>query len=573
MIVILLFKINWLCLQSNIYQMATKSTLAGALKKLNKLILLDKRDLGSIYFFAIVAGIISLIMPLGIQSIINFVMAAQLSTSVVVLIAFVIAAVILNGIIQLKQMQVIERIRQKIFSRYSLEFSDTIPKIQLETVDDYYLPELTNRFFDTVNLSKSIEKILLDIPTAVMQIVVGLILISFYHPVFIAFGALLVILLLIIMRVTSAEGFKTSMAASDRKYELVGWLQEIARGINTFRYSKGTALHMRKTDNILTSYLEQRTSHFKILEMQFKSLVSFKVLIISAMLIVGTYLLLNQQINIGQFIAVDIVILLIITSIEKLIANMDNIFSSLTALEKLGKIVDRDVEVGGQFIYKVENGCEINFNNVSYTYPDGSSALNNVNIQINNEEITVIQGASGAGKSSTIKLLSGGYENFEGSININDIPIGNYDLNSLRKCTGILLQQQDIFEGTVLDNITMGHQGIPMNKIVELSKLVGLDEFIGAGKKGFDTMIEPTGKRLSRIVKQQLLLMRALAGRHSLLLLEAPFKHLDPKVASDVLDFIKSQKVTAIIVAESIEWAKAADQIILLEDGVATKIK
>ncbi len=553
--------------------MAIESSLAGALKKLNKLILLDKRDLGTIYFFAIVAGVISLIMPLGIQSIINFVMAAELSTSVVVLITFVIAAVILSGIIQLKQMQVIERIRQKIFSRYSLEFSDTIPKIQLERVDDYYLPELTNRFFDTINLSKGIEKILLDIPTAIMQILVGLILISFYHPVFIAFGALLVVILILIMRVTSAEGFRTSMEASEKKYEIVGWFQELARGINTFRYSKGTELHMRKTDQILTSYLKQRTAHFKILETQFKSLVSFKVLIISAMLIVGTILLLNQQINIGQFIAADIVILLIVSSIEKLIANMDNVFSCLTALEKLGKIVDRDVEVGGQLMYKVENGCKISFGNVSYTYPDGSMALNNVDIQIDNEEITVIQGASGAGKSSTLKLLSGGYENFEGSININDIPIGNYDLNSLRKATGILLQQQDIFEGTVLDNITMGHEGIPMNEIVALSKLVGLDVFIGAGKKGFDTMIDPTGKRLSRIVKQQLLLMRALAGRHSLLLLENPFKHLEQSVASAVLDFIKNQKITTIIVAESIEWAQAADQIILLEDGVATKIK
>lgn len=553
--------------------MAIKSTLGGALKKLNKLILLDKRDLGSIYFFAIVAGIISLIMPLGIQSIINFVLAAQLSTSVVVLIAFVIAAVILNGIIQLKQMQVIERIRQKIFSRYSLEFSDTIPKIQLEKVDDYYLPELTNRFFDTINLSKSIEKILLDIPTAIMQIIVGLILISFYHPVFIAFGALLVIILILIMGVTSGEGFRTSMEASERKYEIVGWFQELARGINTFRYSKGTELHMKKTDRILTSYLKQRTAHFKILETQFISLVSFKVLIISAMLIVGTYLLINQQINIGQFIAVDIVILLIITSIEKLIQNMDNIFSSLTALEKLGKIVDRDVEVGGQLVYKVADGCKISFNNVSFTYPDGSKALENVDIQVDNAKITVIQGASGAGKSSIIKLLSGGYENFEGSININDIPIGNYDLNSLRKATGILLQQQDIFEGSVLDNITMGHQGTPMNEIVALSKLVGMDEFIGAGKQGFDTMIDPTGKRLNRKVKQQLLLMRALVGRHSLLLLENPFKHLEEEVASAILEFIKNQKITVIIVAESVEWAKASDQIILLEDGVATKIK
>ena len=83
------------------------------------------------------------------------------------------------------------------------------------------------------------------------------------------------------------------------------------------------------------------------------------------MLIVGTYLLLNQQINIGQFIAVDIVIILIVSSIEKLIANMENIFTSLTALEKLSKIVDREVEAGGQMMYEEEDGCKISFCNVS----------------------------------------------------------------------------------------------------------------------------------------------------------------------------------------------------------------
>lgn len=552
--------------------MSKTSGLGNALRKLNRLIILDKRDVSMIYFFAIVAGVISLILPLGIQTIISYVMAAQLSTSIVVLIMLVIIAVSTNGIVQLKQIQVIERIRQKIFARYSLECSDTIPKIQLEKVDDFFLPELVNRFFDIINLSKSIEKILLDLPTAVMQILLGLILIAFYHPIFIVFGTLVLIILVIILRVTSNEGFATSMAASERKYEIAGWLQEVARGIHTFKYSKGTDLHIKKTDGILTTYLQQRTSHFKILETQFKSLVGFKILIISAMLIVGTYLLLNQQINVGQFIAADIVIILIINSIEKLIANMDNVYSCLTSLEKLSNIVDRDTEVSGNLVYNKSDGSGITFNDVSYTYPDGSEALRNVNIDVPDGDFVIIRGASGSGKSSLLRLLSGGYNNFLGGININNIPIGNYDTTSLRSSTGILLQQQDIFEGSLLDNITMGHAEIPINEIVFLSRLLGLEDFITHEKKGFDTAIGPTGVRLKALVKHQILLMRALVSKPSLLLLESPFKYLDNLKVEQLIDYIKSQGITTIITTEQQGWDKVADQVILLEDGRANKI-
>jgi ATP-binding cassette, subfamily B, bacterial len=222
--------------------MQQRTTISSALKKLNKLILSDKRDVFNVYLFAAVGGVISLSLPLGIQTIVSFVMAATLSTSIVVLVIIVIAGVFLNGFVQIRQMQVIERIRQKIFSRYTLEFADKIPRISLENMDNYYLPEVVNRFFDIASLAKSIEKLLIDIPTALMQIFLGLLLLSFYHPLFIAFSALIVFILIVILRVTSPRGFETSMLASDYKYQSGAWLEEVARSSKTFRYSKGTEI-------------------------------------------------------------------------------------------------------------------------------------------------------------------------------------------------------------------------------------------------------------------------------------------------------------------------------------------
>ena len=139
-------------------------------------------------------------------------------------------------------------------------------------------------------------------------------------------------------RVAFVKGFTKNLLASDYKYKTAAWLQELARVVKTFKYAKKTSLHIEKTDDLVSNYLIARTSYFKILLTQFWSLVAFKIIITAAMLIVGVYLLLNQQINIGQFIAADIVILAVINSVEKLILTLDKAYDTLTAIEKLDKI-------------------------------------------------------------------------------------------------------------------------------------------------------------------------------------------------------------------------------------------
>ena len=548
--------------------MAKAPTIATAIQKLHKLITLDKKDVSLVYFFALAGGLISLTLPLGIQTIINFVMANSLSTSIIILICIVILGSFLNGFIQIRQLQVIERIKQKIFTRYSLEFSYKIPKINLEVMDNYYLPEVVNRYFEVTSLTKSIEKLLVDIPTSLIQIVLGLILLSFYHPLFIAFGAFILVVLIIIIRLTSPKGFKTSMLASDYKFNIGGWLEDVARGSKTFRYSKGSDLHMQKSDGLITKYLESRTSHFKVLILQFWSLVSFKIMIVAIMLIAGTWLLLNQQINVGQFIAADIVIILIISSVEKLISSMDTVYDSLTSIEKLSKIVDIETEETGNLAFNKTQGCSISFNDVSFLYPNGSVGINHAKFQISKNSIVSITGESGSGKSTILRLITGAYKNFDGNILLNDIPIGNYKLNELRLNTGIMLNDQDIFRGTILENLTMGNEKISLEEITYLSNLIGLNEFLNHTKNGFDTELDPTGKRLSRQVIQNIKLMRALLGRPVLLLLEDPSKHLNSKQEDNLIQYLKTESnATIIIVTNDNDVISNSNLVLKLVDG------
>ncbi len=545
-----------------------RTSLSSAIIKIHRLIMTDKTDAGSVYFFAIAGGLISLTLPLGIQTIISFVMAARLSTSIVILIAIVIIGVFLNGLMQVRQIQVIERIRQKIFTRYSLEFSHRLPQISPQEMDDYYLPEVVNRFFDIPALAKSIEKIMLDIPASIIQILFGLIILSFYHPVFIAFGAFVFLALILIIRITSPKGFETNLTSSNYKYETAGWLEEMARGIKTFKYSKGASLHMKKTDELIGKYLDSRTAHFKILTLQYWSLIIFKILIVASMLIAGTWLLLNQQINVGQFIAADIIIILIITSVEKLISSLDAVYDSLSSIEKLSKIVDSKTEETGNLTFENNEGCNINFKDVGFVYPNGSNALREINFTAVKNTMICFKGDSGSGRSTILRLLTGAYTGFTGNILLNDIPIKNYSLKDLRLNTGTLLADQDIFRGSILENLTMGNEEITMAEVTYLAAKTGLSNFIASEEKGYDTILDPTGKRISKHVKQKIKLIRALTGKPTLLLLEDPLMDLSFDEKESVINYLKNEtNATIILISNDNLVQLSSNEVYHLNEG------
>lgn len=553
---------------------ATQNIFANPVKRILRVIKLEKNEISSVYFYAILNGLIQLSLPLGIQSIISFVLGGAITTSLVVLIFFVVLGVFLNGMLQVNQMRIIEKVQQKIFVRYAFEFADRIPKLNLQAVDGYYLPELVNRFFDTVSLQKGISKLLLDIPTATIQIIFGLLLLSFYHPVFIFFGLVLVTIVYLILRLTSARGMESSLQESDYKYAVAGWLQEMARVAKSFKFSKHTALNIDKTDKLVTGYLQSRTTHFEVLLWQYWSLIGFKVLITAAMLIVGSILLVNQQLTIGQFIAAEIVILMVITSVEKLIASLEKVYDVLTSVEKLGKVTDKPLESEGSIaLINGPEGLAIEMNGVSFSYTGSSGPENNVlqtiNLSIAKNQKVCIMGRGGAGKSTLLRLLTGAYKNFSGSLLINDMPISNYNLQSLREQTGILFSQQDIFEGTLLENIAMGWPGITGQHILEVAEKIGLKKYIANLPEGFNTHLNPAGKKMPQKIIQKILLLRALINHPRLVLLEEPFTGIEEEIQRQITDYLLNgtPHQTILIISNNSAFAAKCDQVIYMQDG------
>jgi ATP-binding cassette, subfamily B, bacterial len=532
------------------------------------LVKLEQKEISAVYYYAVLNGLIQLSLPLGVQAIIGFVLGASMRASLIVLIVLVVLGVLVAGIMQVNQMKIVEKIQQKIFVRYAFAFAQHIPKLDLKKTDNIYLPELVNRFFDIPVLQKSLSKILLDIPTASIQILFGLILLSFYHPAFILFGVILILLLWMILRYTGNRGLQTSIEESTYKYKVAGWLEETARVIKSIKLTKGNDLHLQKTDEHVTGYLDARNKHFKILLLQYNVLVIFKTVITAAMLIVGTILLVNQELNIGQFIAAEIIILLVLTSVEKLVMNLGSVYDTLTSVEKLSNLTDKPVEVDGSIqMTDNGNGLKVALQNLSFSYNNENNVLQNISLEINGGEKVCIKGKDSSGKSTLLKVLAGAYPDFNGAMLLDGVPLGNYNLNSVRSQMGVLISQQDIFNGTVWENIVLGNKNISLETVMNTSAKVGINDFIASLKNGYDTMLDPTGKRLPRNVIHKILLVRALVGKPRLLLLEEPWQNIENSQRNQIMQLlVEIKNTTLVVVSNDDDFANQCDKILHIED-------
>ncbi|WP_223548145.1 MULTISPECIES: peptidase domain-containing ABC transporter [Aestuariivivens] len=539
-------------------------------KRFLGLLQLEKKDIQQIFYYAIFSGVVALSLPLGIQTIINLIQGAEISTSWLILVILVTLGVAFSGALQIMQLRIIETIQQRIFLRSSFELSYRFPKIKMNALRNYYPPELANRFFDTLTIQKGLSKILIDVPTAILQILFALILLSFYHPFFIIFGLLLLILILIVFKYTAEKGLRTSLQESKHKYRVAHWIQEVARTVVSFKLSGNTTLAINKNDILVNDYLNAREKHFKVLISQFTQMIGFKVIVTASLLLIGGALVLNQEMNIGQFVAAEIIIILVIASVEKLILGLESFYDVLTSIEKLGQIVDKDLENLNGDTPDYKNGISIEFDNVSYKVSNKDNPIiNNISLKIDTKSRIIIRGESGSGKSTLLQLISGIIQPTSGNIHINNLSINSLNLNHYRSQLGLSLTEETPFEGTIRENLTFGDPKITDKAIFQTLTDVGLLDFLKEQPNGLQTVLYPDGKHMSHTVSKKIVLARAILKQPQVLILEDALDRFNSKETNAIIDYLsnKDRPWGLIVVSSNTLWNGKCKEVITLEKG------
>ncbi|MEQ8924809.1 MAG: ATP-binding cassette domain-containing protein, partial [Fulvivirga sp.] len=423
-----------------------------------------------------------------------------------------------------------------------------------------------------LTIQKGLPKLLIDLSAGAIQIAFGLLLLSFYHPFFVFFSLVLVGNLVLIFYFTGPKGLQSSIKESKYKYKVVYWLEELARTINSFKLSGNTPLPIRKTDYNVNNYLRNRKAHFGVLISQYAFILLFKALVTGGLLIIGTILVIQREITLGQFVASEVIIILTLSSVEKIIMYMDVVYDMLTAVDKISQVTDLPLEKSGGLDIPTNKGkgFNIRIKQLKYKFPDSNKyALQNVNLNIQSGERVCISGGGGSGKTVLTNTIAGLNMNYEGIITMDGYSLRDLDVTNMRDKIGKNVSQEDIFEGTIIENILLSKPHAKSEDALWAINKVGIDDAIHNMPEGLDTPMLSGGKGLSNGLVNKIILARCLAKHPGLLILNDFFNDFLKRERLELINMLASDDNpwTLIVVSNDPVIMAACDRVILMEEG------
>lgn len=310
-------------------------------QRLTRMLEPERRSIRYILFYAIVTGLISLTLPLGTQAVFNLVSTGAVFSSTYILIGVVVVGVLLAGLLLIGQLTLVEAMEQRLFAKAAIEYAYRLPRIAPKALEGENPPELVNRFFDILTVQKGLTKLLIDLMFAGIQILFGVVVLSFYHPIFIGFGLFTLLMIGLIYMLNYRRALRTSIEESAHKYETVDWLERVAGVLPEYRSSRAAQEQaMDRTDVLTAKYLRARNEHFRVLKTYYGWGIALRTLLTAGLLIAGTLFVVSRQMTLGQFVAAEVLIVQISSSIEKLLTGVGTIFDMLTGVEKLATVTD-----------------------------------------------------------------------------------------------------------------------------------------------------------------------------------------------------------------------------------------
>lgn len=527
----------------------------------------ELNDIWMIIIYAVGVGVLSLAVPVTAMAVVNTTALATLVQQLLVLCLALLVALGLAAILRVLQAVVVEHLQQRIFVRVVGDLSYRLPRIDVTAFDRQHGPELVNRFFDVLTVQKASAILLLDGLTVVLQMSIGLALLAFYHQILFGFDMALIAGLLFIVFVLGRGAVKSSIRESRAKYVVAGWMEEMARHPFAFKLNGGPNFALERADLLARQYLLARQSHYRVVLRQMGFALALQVLASTVLLGLGGYLVINGQLTLGQLVAAQIVVTLVVDSFTKLGKQLESFYDLLAAVEKLGHLTDLPLEREGGVIHASRSGgAAIDIHNVSFTYGEGQRAvLDNLSLSIKPGERLAVLGPNGAGKSTLIDLLYGLRVPTHGHIEIDDMDLRDLRLESLRDHIAVV-KGIEVFEGSVLENVRMGREQLSVADVRQALRTVGLLDDVLDLSGGLQTQLGTGGSPLSLGQAERLMLARAIAGGPRLLVLDEVLDDMDQEVRNQVLPAIlgPAARWTLLVVTHSELVAQLCDRQVRL---------
>ncbi len=543
------------------------------LRRLLGLLQAERSDIGKVVLFAVGVGVFSLATPIVAMAVVNTVALATLVQQLIVLCAALFVALGLAGVLQFLQTVVVEYIQRRLFVRVAAVLGYRLPRIDVREYDQQHGPELVNRFFDVLTVQKASATLLLDGVTLALQVLIGLTLLGFYHRILLGFDLVLLASLAVLFFVLGWGATRTAIRESVAKYAVAGWMEEIARHPVAFKTAGGPRFALDRTDELTRDYLIARALHFRVLMRQFGFALVLQACANVALLGLGGYLVIRGELSLGELVAAEIVVTLVVATFTRLYKQLEAYYDLLAAVDKLGHLVDLPLErTGAELLPARTTAAEVRLKNVSFSYAGGQRlALENVNLHLAPGERVALMGPNGAGKSTLTDILFGLRRPTHGAVTLDGIDCRSLQLESIRERVA-LVDRIEVFQGTVLANVRMGRADISLESVHDILRKVHVLRTVLDLPDGLETELSTGGSPMSLGQANRLMLARAIVGRPRLLILDETLDTMDAELRSAVMPVVLDRTApwTLLVITHSVDVAKKCDRIVRLERAVTT---
>lgn len=529
---------------------------------------LERNDIYLLVILTFGYGLLGLATPVAVQALVNTVTMGGVMQPLYVISVMLFVLLLFAGLLYIFEIYIVELIQRRIYIRYTIKSGKVIQGIQTQIYDGHNPEEIMNRFLDVSNAQKAAATLLTTGLTAVLQGIVGGLVLMFYSVFFIAVVVFISIALAVIILFLGRLGFPTALVESNVKYDTIAWLETIARGNYLFKFFNAKKRAEITTNQLAADYLDARKTHFRILFKQNLTAILIYAAAGTAMLALGGALVIQGQINIGQFVAAELIIFGVLYSFLSVTHKLEYYYDMLVSLEKLGVVEDLPQETTGSYLPESGQYTLIEMHGISFAYSERVKPINNLSFELSRGQSLAILGASGTGKSTLVELMTGLREPSKGYISAENIDLRQLSLQDYRNHVG-MVSKVEFIEKSLLDNLILDRTHVSLDDLHQTLISLDLDKEIANLKDGLDTKVTVSGTPLSTSQAQRLMLVRAVIGKPDLLVIDGLLDNLNRKELEVMLKLLKqnTDKWMLLVTTRKHEIATLFDSVITLGEN------
>ncbi|WP_254511244.1 peptidase domain-containing ABC transporter [Anatilimnocola floriformis] len=496
------------------------------LRRLTKLLQPELFDIGVVTLFSLIVGILSLATPITVEALVNTVAFGRYLQPLFVLALLLFTFLSFAAFLRCLQAYVAEVMQRRIFVRVVAYLAERLPRARGSAFAGQNGAEMLNRFFEVITVQKSAAVLVLDGIAIVITGIIGMIVLALYHPYLLGFNIVLIGTVLFAVFALGRGAVQTAIDESYKKYAVASWLEQLALYPTTFKLGGGLHNALQTADDLTVAYLEARAAHFRVLFRQIAFTLAAQACAAAGMIGIGGFLVINGQLTLGQLVAAELIVAVVVGSFAKLGKHMESYYDLLAACDKLGYLFELPIEEEtGHAPPRTSQGAHLRFHQVhwplGYEQPAGSHAPRRaLTFEIRPGERILITGPSASGKSSLLDTLYALYSTTAGYIEFDGIDLRSICPAKLREQV-VLLRDPEILAGTIAENVHLGRPNVTHSDVRRSLEAVGLWQEIMNLPEGLDSNVAFGGGGLSGSQRIRLMLARALAGHPRLLLIDA----------------------------------------------------